>query len=150
MIEALGHRVEKHDLLNKLAQASAGITFGQIARGDIDFAKKDLQKMLAGRRIRSSVKFADKGEVYGLSMSRHLLVRVEVYSEDTLALFDSGAIPNVMSKNMVEKLDVRMTPTRRGIKAANGDSEVCLGALTDVPVSMGDLVIPLNILVIEE
>lgn len=32
--EALGQRVVKFDLMNSLAQASAGITFGQIARCD--------------------------------------------------------------------------------------------------------------------
>ncbi len=44
---------------------------------------------------------------------------------------------------MVNKLNVRMTPTRRRIKVANGDSEPCIGAMTDIPVSMGELTVPL-------
>ncbi len=65
-------------------------------------------------------------------------------------MLDSGAVPNVMSENMIENLNVRMTPTRCRTKVANGDSEPCLGALTGVPVSMGDLVIPLDFSVMEE
>ena len=44
----IGKRVEKYDLLNNLAQAQAGITFGHIARGDIDYAKNELQEILSG------------------------------------------------------------------------------------------------------
>ena len=46
IIAELGKRVEKYDLINKLAQAQAGITFSQIARGDIDFAKNEMQRIL--------------------------------------------------------------------------------------------------------
>ena len=63
LIDALGKRVEKYDLINNLAQAQAGITFGQIARGDIDFAKTELQRILAGKMSRSIVSFAEKDQV---------------------------------------------------------------------------------------
>ena len=137
LIQALSKRVEKYDLINNLAQAPAGITFGQIARGDIDFAKADLQKILSGRLNRATVTFADKDQVHGLSTSRHLLIRVRVYSESTLALFYSGAISNVMSRKMVEKLHIRMMPTTRRIKVANCAFEKCVGHLHDVPIQMG-------------
>ncbi len=75
--------------------------------------------MLSGKMGRTVVNFAGKDEVPGVSMSRHLFVRVEVYSEYTMALFDSGAIPNIMSHKMVKKLHLRMQPTNRSIEAAN-------------------------------
>ena len=68
VIAELGKRVEKYDLINNLAQAQAGITFGHIARGDIDFAKNELQKILSGKMGRAVVKFAGKDEVHGVSM----------------------------------------------------------------------------------
>ncbi len=38
---------------------------------------------------RAVVDFAGKGEVHGVSMSRHLLVRVLVYSESTMELLSN-------------------------------------------------------------
>lgn len=49
IIKALGKRVGQYDLINNLAQPSAGITFGQIARGDVDKIRKDWQKVLSER-----------------------------------------------------------------------------------------------------
>ena len=42
VIAKLGRRAEKYDVINSLAQAQAGITFGNIARGDIEFAMNEL------------------------------------------------------------------------------------------------------------
>ena len=122
-IAELGKRVEKYDLTNRLAQAQAGITFGHISRGDTDFFKNELHRILSGKMGRAVVNFAGKDEVHGVSMSRHLLVRIQVYSESTMSLFDSGAIRNVMSHKMVKKLHLRMQPTNRSIKVANCASE---------------------------
>ncbi len=38
VIVEIGKRGEKEDLINNLGQAQAGITFGHITRGEIDFA----------------------------------------------------------------------------------------------------------------
>ncbi len=73
-----------------------------------------------------------------------------MYSESTMALYDSGAITNVMSHKMVKKLHLRMQPINRSIKVANCASEKCVGTLNEVPVSMGALVIPMDFLVLEE
>ena len=82
-----------------------------------------MQKILYGKMGRTIVNFAGKDEVHGLSMSRHILVRLQVYSESTMALFDSEATPNVMSLKMVKKLHLRMQPTNLSIKVANCASE---------------------------
>ncbi len=150
VIAELGKRVEKYDLIQNLAQAEAGITFGHIARGEIEFAKNELQRILSGKLGRTIVKFAGKDEVHGISMSRHLLVRVQVYSESPMTLFDSGAIPNVMLHKMVRKLYLRVKSTNRTIKVANCASEKCLGTLDEVPISMGEFVLPMDFLVLEE
>ena len=67
-----------------------------------------------------------------------------------MALFDSGAIPNVMSHKMVRKLHLCMKPTNRTIKVANCASEKCVGTLNEVTISMGELVVPKDFLVLEE
>lgn len=63
--------MEKYDLMNNLAQASAGITFGQIDRGEVDNVRKDLEKVLTGRMKNSS--FNVVGEVEYIPPSRHQL-----------------------------------------------------------------------------
>ena len=123
LIAELGEVVEKYELINNLAQDQAGITFGHIARGDFDFAKNDLQKILSGKMGRTIVNFARKDEVCGVSMSRHLLVRVQVYSESIMELFDSGAIPKRdVSQNGEEK-----TPPYGTNQPFHQSCELCFG-----------------------
>ena len=150
VIGELRKRVEKYDLINNLAQAQAGITFGHIARGDIDFAKNELQRILSEKMGRSIVNFAGKDEAHGLSMSRNLLVQVHVYSESTMALFDSDAIPNVTSQKILKKLHLCMQTTNQSIKVASCASEKCVGTLNEVPISFGELVVSMDFLVLEE
>ncbi len=150
VISELGKRVKKYDLINNLALAQAGMPFGCIARGDIYFAKNELQRIVPGKVGWANENFAGKDEVLGVSTSRHLLVRVEVYSESSIALFDSGAIPNVIFHKMMKKLHLRMQPKNRSIKVANCASEKCVGTLNEVPISLGELVVPMDFLVLEE
>ena len=77
-IQALSKRAEEYDLVNDLAQATAGSTFSQIDSGGINFAQADLQKILPGLLNRATVTLAGGGQVHGISMSKHLLVRVRV------------------------------------------------------------------------
>ena len=93
----------------------------------------ELQRILLGKIGRTSVNLARKDQVNGVSMSRHLLVWVEVHYESTMALLDSGAIPNIISHKMVKKLHFRMRLTNRSIKVANYASEKYVGLLNDVP-----------------
>ncbi len=72
------------------------------------------------------------------------------YSKSTMELFDSGAIPNVMSHKMVKKIHLRMESTNRSIKVATCASEKCVGTLNEVPISMGELEVPMDFLVLEE
>ena len=84
------------------------------------------------------------------SISRHLLVRAEVCSECTMAFFDSVTIPNVMSHKMVKKLKLRTQPTNRSAEVANCASEKRVVTLSEVPVSLGELVVPMHFQVLEQ
>ncbi len=92
-------------MINNLARAQSGINLGQIARGEIDFAKNQPQRILSGNMGRAVVIFAGNNEFHGLSKFRNLLERVEIYSESMMVLFNSGPVPNVMSLKMVNKLN---------------------------------------------
>lgn len=82
-------------------------------------------------------------------MSRYLLVRVNIHAESSLDLFDSGSVPNVMSWRMADRLNLRTMPTKRGIKVDNCSSERCVESLENVPVKMGELVVPLDLLILD-
>ncbi len=45
---------------------------------------------------------------------------------------------------MAKKPHLRMKPTNRAIKVANSALEKCMGTLKEIPISMGDLVIPMD------
>ena len=64
MIAELGKKFEKYDLINNLAEAQAGINFGHIARGDIDFAKNELKKIISAKMSKTIVNFAGKDGVH--------------------------------------------------------------------------------------
>ena len=150
--QVLGKRVEQYDLLSSLAQASSGITFGQIARGDVDSVRRDLQKIFSGKVRKSAVHVTkdEDGKTDDPSPpNRHQLVSVTVYSEPVYALLDSGAIPNVMSMKFAKKLNLEVTPTNRRIVVANGASDGCEGVVSNVPVAFGSIVMRLKFLVIE-
>ena len=83
-------------------------------------------------------------------MSRKLLLRAEVYSESSMALFDLVAILNGMSHKMVKKLHLSVRTSYRTIKVANCASEKGLGSLNYLPISMTDLVVLMNLFVPEE
>ena len=149
ILQALGKRVEQYDLLNNLAQAEAGITFGQIARGDVDNVRKDLQKILSGRFKNPSLNVAGEDEEEHVPPSRHQLVMLTVYSEPVYGLLDSGAIPDIMSSRLAEKLKLEVEPTNRRIIVANGASEGVQGVVSNIPVGFGKVVVRLKFLVME-
>ncbi len=76
---------------------------------------------------RAVVKFTGKHKVCGITQPRNLLLRLEVYDESSMDLFDSDAKPNLMSHKMVHKLQLFMKSTNRTIK---------LSTLNHEPVSM--------------
>ncbi len=66
VIAELEKRVEKYHLIHSLALAQEGTTFSHIARGDIEFPKNELKRILSGKLGRAVVNFVGKGEVHGV------------------------------------------------------------------------------------
>jgi hypothetical protein len=140
----LSNRVEKYDVLNELAQAPAGLTFGQLVRGDAEHAQKTLKKLLAARSS-SKVSTIDTD-----SVPRKLrLVAAEVESKEVLALLDSGAVPDIMSSRLARLLQLQPKSTSRNITVANGATTAGAGVLQGVNVKFGDIQVHLDFLVIE-
>ena len=147
-MQVLGERVERNDFLKSLACAPAGITFGQIANGDVDSVKKELQMIIAQKVKRTSVNVAGEGDRSPSLTNRHQVVELEVYSEAVYGLLDSGAVPNVMSDKVANKLRLELSPTERRIIVADRTSGGCAGSISGIPVSFGSIVMRLDFLVI--
>ena len=103
-----------------------------------------MQRIHSGNIGRAVVNFAAKDRVHGASMSRYRLVWVEVYSEFSIELLDSGAVPKFMYQKMLKKPHFSMQPTNCSIKAENSASERCVGTLNEVLVSLGEFAVPLD------
>lgn len=137
--------VKKCNLAAELATAPIGLTFGQLLRGDAEDARKDLKKII---RPISSKRPAINAATS--SPRRLKLVPVKVFGHKTQALFDSGAIPNLISSRLAERLGLEVVPTTKKITVADGTTSECLGAAEKVSISFEGGKTPLNFLVMAD
>ena len=110
--------------------------------------KKTLQRIIAKKVKRTSVNVAGEGDQGPSPPNRHQVVELAVFSEAVYRLLDSGAISNVMSEKLVEKLRLELSPTERLVIVADGTSGICAGSISGIPVSFGSIVMRLDFLVI--
>ena len=143
--EEFRKRVEQFDLLTSIAQTPTELTQEQLIRGDADRLKAGLRKVLSGKVLSSALAINPS-----TAPQRHQVVRIQVYSEDTHALLDSGAIPNIISAQMVEKINLELKPTQRSIKVSNGSTERWSGIAKIVPVRFGEITVYLDFFVLPE
>ena len=119
VLQAIGKGVEKYELMNNLAPASANISFRQIARGYACKIRKDLRMVLIGTMMRSFLNMVSEDEEKFIPPKRHQLVMLTVQSEPVYALLDSGAIPDILSEHLAKKLKLEIESTDRSIIVAN-------------------------------
>ena len=85
-MQVVGKSVERCDFLKSFAYAPARITFGQMENGDVDDGKKQLQKMIAKKVLRSSVNVSKEADRRPATQNRHQVVELAVYSEALYSL----------------------------------------------------------------
>ena len=141
----LSRRVERYDLLDEIAQAPTGITFGQLVRGDAQEAQKELKKLLVSR---SSKKVAT---INSYAIPRRLrLVEALLESRSSLVLFDSGSVPNILSHRVCEELGMTPKKTDKRTTVANGDTSTAAGVLDGVLMKFGDIRVRIGFLVVRD
>lgn len=143
----LEDHVGKYDLFEALASASSGMSFGQLIRGDALEAQKGIQKLFPYRS--SSTK--DNVTKSGLGTAKRILKMcpVRVYGTGCLALPDTGAVPNLISAQLLARLGAEPSSTRRTITVANGVHARCRGLVKDVPVLFAERVTKLDFLAVD-
>ena len=142
---SLQEYVRKYNVISELANASFGLTFGQLVRGDAEASKKEIVRLFAKQRVRGRA-FAGHAD----TRSRRLrLVTVKVYATKAQALLDSGGVPNIISPKLASKLCLSPQPTEEHITVAHGANAPCLGSLHQIPTSFGERIVKLDLLVVK-
>lgn len=134
------------DVLSELANASCGLTFGQLLRGDANAASSSPQRFLSrtGRAV-------NRAAVTRTGSHRLKIVAANVYGTDTQFICDSGSIQNVMSASLARSLSITPEPTDRGVSILDGKrSDSVRGFTENVPVSFDDLSFLITFLVVAE
>lgn len=75
------------------------------------------------------------------------MAELNLCSSESYALMDSGAIPNVFSKTMAERLCVKPEHVPRTVTVSTGDNSAVLGIIAAVLVAFVDMVVNLDLIV---
>lgn len=104
----------KYDVVSEPANANSSITFGQFTPGDADKAAKDARRFLSrGARVPRNVNVAVATRK--IRPRRLTVVPSKVCGSDTESLLDSGAVPNLKSENLCNKLDLKVEQDPRAL-----------------------------------
>lgn len=79
----------------EFSKAPCGLKFGQLLRGDLIEAKKEMNRLFSGAGNRN-VGMADGRTCHGRCGLK--TARVKVYGTDAIGILESGAVPNLSSK----------------------------------------------------
>ena len=148
--KVLAEQVGPYDLFHELANASTGLKFGHVLRGDAREAEKHLRRLF--RTLRRQAKKV--GAVLPNQAKRHTsktlkLTQVQIYATEVAALLDTGAVPNLISAELVDHLNLAPKATNRTITVADGSNSMCIGRLRNVPITFGHLTIHLDFLTVK-
>lgn len=100
---SIAEHAPTYEFSRELGKASCGLTFRKLMSGDAIEAKREMVKILSAK---SSLKVGVAGETkdHGKRIIKTILVKV--YGTEARNLLDSGAVPNVLSKEFVERLGI--------------------------------------------
>ena len=79
-----------------------------------------------------------------------LSVPMKIYGTEWFALINTGSVPNIISRRMVEHLSLSPESTQRRITVADVSVSEYSGILSDLPITFDECVVKLTFLVVEE
>lgn len=77
------------------------------------------------------------------------VVLVKLHGQTVEGVLDSGAVPNMMSPALSKLFSLKPLPTPKRITTIDGIPSNVTGALKDVPVTIGSVRVPLDVLVVD-
>ena len=116
--------------MSLIAQEPRGLSCGKLLWRDSSEAQEELQLWFTEKGRSSSVPAIDSVEIDEEEIAKpRLLARWGVQNEPVLTLVDTGAIPNVLSKEFVYYLSLLIKLTRRTIRGFCGQHSRCAGVV---------------------
>ena len=136
-------------MVSSLSNAVCGLIFGQLLRGDAEEARKTLKKILRS----SSRPNRKKVELKAAPAIRHprrlKLAPVKLDGTQVETLFDTAAVPNIISISLVKELNLEYKKTNRAILTASGTRSKCVRVISRVLVKMDTITKKLQFLFVE-
>lgn len=139
----LTERVEHYDPLTTLDQANAGSNISQLLWDDGKEAEAMARELFRGNSRRKIVAAIERKAVPRAAVfdgSQQLKVfEVSVFGSTAQVLFDSGAVPNVMTTSMCSQLHLLPHSINRRRKMIAGSEDTVLGKVGKVPITVGGM-----------
>lgn len=143
----LSNLVERYDVVNGIALANPGINIGQLMRGDASAAAAKARKLFGGKIVKHLVPAIKESRTsrnfmrYPATDSKTepkmlKLAEVQVYGTPIMTLFDSGAIPDVMS-SLCQVLYPTPSSTNLRITIVDNKKAAVIGAVNRVSITLG-------------
>lgn len=144
-VNLVGH-AQKYEFLLELARPSCGLRFGQLLRGHAVQAKKEMDRIFDGK-AQIKVGVVESGKGHGRRVLKTILLKIYVTKARTL--LDSGAVSNLVSKELVHRLGIEPDKTNRGMTDATREKAPVMETLRDVPVDLDEKIVKLGLLAVE-
>lgn len=78
------------------------------------------------------------------------VITMQLYGTSAGALLDTGAVPYLISAELVDHPNLVPRPTQKKIMDADRSNSKCLGLFLDVPVTFGDLTVHMEFMKIKD
>lgn len=135
--------------MDELARASSGPTMRQLACGDAAEATKHIRQLLKLSRHHAMI--ATENTPQDVVGPRRLKdVPIKIFETHIQALLDTGAVPNLVSRQLCEQLCVKPEKSEKSIKVADGSMAPTCENLKEIPIFFGGHPISLDFLVVYE
>lgn len=144
---ALEKQINKYVVASDHANAFTGLSVERIWRGDSVEAQKELCKLLCSTMSRCRVNAANKPA--DLQKRILKLCLVHVCGSECLALLDTGAVPNIISNILLNRLGINAKTTKITITVASAANTKYTALIHDIHVMFGEVTTHMKLLVIE-
>eukprot|EP00172_Hildenbrandia_rubra_P002482 Plantae.Rhodophyta-Hildenbrandia_rubra.ctg3341.p1 GENE.Plantae.Rhodophyta-Hildenbrandia_rubra.ctg3341~~Plantae.Rhodophyta-Hildenbrandia_rubra.ctg3341.p1 ORF type:complete len:780 (+),score=121.43 Plantae.Rhodophyta-Hildenbrandia_rubra.ctg3341:795-3134(+) len=156
LAQELERRSDAYDVIQELSSMNINLTVGQLLRGDALRARSQLRSLFRGRRAQGARRAVNTLQVNALQETldagaprKHQTAQAEIFGLKIHVLLDSGAIPNIMSKTLADRLNVEVVESSRKLTVANGEGARSVGIVENLPVTFDSAPVAISFLALE-
>src|SRR5260364_235263 len=139
-------QLNPYDISEDLLETPAHITYGQLLQYPNQW--RNLAKAL--RRKKAPSTKANHLQTNNSHKTVAMRCHVRIKGNPVVAILDSGAAVSIITKKLMDKIGLEIDqPSRTVVVTANGNRTKALGIVTNVKITIQDLIIPIRLQVIE-